>query len=60
VGDECNSGNRKTSGAVRLAIGGEEIELAPFVNNIIRNTVLAVVKELNGYEDGAKIEIAIE
>jgi molybdopterin-guanine dinucleotide biosynthesis protein B len=58
--EKCDSGNRKLSGTVRLVVGGTEIELVPFVNNIVRDTVLAVIKELNGYEDGAKIEITIE
>ena len=59
VGTECNSGNREVSGDIKLTIEGVEIEMVPFVKNILRDTIEAIVKELNGYEPGAKIEITI-
>ena len=60
VGTECNSGNRMVEGKIVLKIDGVEIEMVPFVQNILRDTIGAIVKELNGYEDSAKIEIVIE
>jgi hypothetical protein len=58
-GTKCNSGHRKVQGDVTLAIDGADIEMVPFVKNILRDTVIAVVKELNGYDEDSKIEITI-
>jgi hypothetical protein len=60
AGSPCNSGKRKLKGAVTLKIDGREAELAPFVQNLIRNVTLAVVQELDGYEAGARIDVTIE
>ncbi|MDR0886042.1 MAG: hypothetical protein LBN22_06760 [Clostridiales Family XIII bacterium] len=59
VGTECNSGNRKTTGEIILKIDGEELVLVPFVQNILKDTILAITKELNGYKEDCKIEITI-
>jgi hypothetical protein len=59
LGTECNSGKRDVPSEVSLRIDGKELELVPFVQNLIRNTSLAVVSELEGYREGAKIEITI-
>jgi len=59
VGTECNSGKRVTPGDVTLRIGGKEVELVPFVQNLVRNNVLAVVRELDGYQEDAAIEITV-
>lgn len=45
---------------VKLKIDGREIDMVPFVQDILSNSVKAVVKELDGYQDGKKIEISIE
>jgi molybdopterin-guanine dinucleotide biosynthesis protein B len=60
LGTECNSGTRDVPSEVTLRIDGKELELVPFVQNLIRNTSLAVVSELEGYKKGAKVEITIE
>jgi hypothetical protein len=60
VGTECNSGTRKLKGDVNLKIDGSEIEMVPFVKNLLINNVLAIAKELEGYSEGTKIEIIIE
>jgi len=46
-------------GDIRLSINGIEIKMVPFVKNILKNTLTGVVKELKGYEEGAKITITI-
>jgi len=60
LGSKCNSGNRKIKSDVSLKIDGKETKLVPFVQNLIRNNVLAVVQELDGYSDDARIEITIK
>jgi hypothetical protein len=60
LGTECNSGKRKVPSEVTLIVDGRELELVPFVRNLIRNATLAVVSELEGYREDAKIEITIE
>ncbi|MDR1953327.1 MAG: hypothetical protein LBQ21_02415 [Clostridiales Family XIII bacterium] len=60
VGSICNSGTRALNGEVRLVIDGKEIEMVPFVKNILSNTVIAVVKELEGYSESARIEVTID
>ena len=42
---------------VELLIDGRRIDMVPFVQSILRGAALGVVKELDGYRDGAKIEI---
>ncbi|HHT83717.1 MAG: molybdopterin-guanine dinucleotide biosynthesis protein MobB [Christensenellales bacterium] len=45
---------------VKLKIGDDEIAMVPFVQNILYNVVIGVVKELKGYNQNKKIEILIE
>lgn len=59
VGTPCNSGKRKLRANVKLSIDGKEIEMVPFVQNILVNTITAVIKELDGYSDDSKVEIKI-
>ncbi|HOB63797.1 MAG TPA: molybdopterin-guanine dinucleotide biosynthesis protein B [Clostridia bacterium] len=42
---------------VSLIIGGKEIAMVPFVQNILKNAVLGVVKELKGYKKGGDIRV---
>jgi molybdopterin-guanine dinucleotide biosynthesis protein B len=42
---------------VSLKINGQEIGMVPFVQSVIKNTVLGIVKELNGYQKDAVVEI---
>ncbi len=44
---------------VTLKIGGKQISMVPFVQTILKNTVLGVVSELEGYSGNAKIELEI-
>jgi len=43
---------------VSLKVDGEELVMVPFVQSILKNVILGVVKELRGYKQGGKIEIA--
>ncbi|HQO08719.1 MAG TPA: molybdopterin-guanine dinucleotide biosynthesis protein MobB [Clostridiales bacterium] len=44
---------------IRLRIDGKEIEMVPFVQKILLNSVLSTVKELDGYRKNGRIEIEI-
>ncbi len=44
---------------IMLLIDDREIDMVPFVQNILRNTIEAVVSELDGYRKDAKIQIQI-
>jgi len=45
---------------IALMIDGKPVRMVPFVQRILRNAVLGVVKELEGYREGAAVEILIE
>ena len=40
-----------------LTVGGRRINMVPFVQRILKNAVLGVVSELDGYEAGCDIEV---
>jgi len=42
---------------VALTVGGKQIDMVPFVQKILKNAVLGVAGELEGYETGCEIEI---
>lgn len=44
---------------VKLQIDGKDIDMVPFVQNILSNAILGVVKELEGYEKGKQITVRI-
>ena len=44
---------------VHLKIGGREIQIVPFVQQILENNILALVQELDGWEKGKTIEVKI-
>jgi molybdopterin-guanine dinucleotide biosynthesis protein B len=46
-----------TRADVELSVNGRKIEMVPFVQRLLRNAVLVVVSELEGYEEGADIEV---
>ncbi len=50
---------RLSSPAVSVEVDGQELTMAPFVQRIIQNSALAVVRELEGYHPGAKVTIRI-
>ena len=43
-----------------LKFDGEDVPMVPFVEGIIKETVLGLVKTLKGYEEGADITIEIK
>ncbi len=48
-----------SQGRIKLLIDGHEVDMVPFVQDILFNTVEGVVRELEGYKPGANIEIKI-
>ena len=44
---------------IELLINGQQINMVPFVQNILRNAAIGVISELDGYVPGCKIEIRI-
>jgi molybdopterin-guanine dinucleotide biosynthesis protein B len=44
---------------VVLRIDGTEIPMVPFVQRIIKNTIIGISSELNGYSDNGDIEICV-
>ena len=40
-----------------LYFDGKRVDMVPFVRKVLRGTVLGVVRELDGYRDGAEIKI---
>ena len=49
-----------TEQSIILKINGQEITMVPFVQNVLKNTVEAVAKELQGYTENGDIEICIK
>ena len=44
---------------VKLQVDGNDIDMVPFVQNILSNAILGVVKELEGYKEGKEITVKI-
>jgi hypothetical protein len=42
-----------------LYFDGEEVPMVPFVESIIRATILGIVGELKGFEDTTKVKIEL-
>lgn len=42
---------------VSLKVDGQDIIMVPFVENLLKNAVTGVVKELRGYKKGCKIQV---
>jgi molybdopterin-guanine dinucleotide biosynthesis protein B len=55
IREDCILKNSK----VKLQIDGKDIDMVPFVQNILSNAILGVVKELEGYEKGKQITVRI-
>ncbi|HZK38221.1 MAG TPA: molybdopterin-guanine dinucleotide biosynthesis protein MobB [Clostridia bacterium] len=53
--EDCKILNTK----VKLFVNDDEIQIVPFVKNILSNAVLGVVKELEGYKEGKEIKVII-
>lgn len=43
-----------------VKFNGEEIPMVPFVENIIKGSVIGMMQALKGYEEGADITIEIK
>ena len=43
-----------------VMFNGEEIPMVPFVENIIKGSVIGMMQALKGYEEGADITIEIK
>lgn len=44
---------------ITLNINGEPVRMVPFVQKVLRNAVLGVAAELEGYQEGATIDISL-
>ena len=57
---ECYDPDDPDAGVdIALNVNGKPIRMAPFVQRILRNAVLGVVRELEGYEEGAEVVVRI-
>jgi molybdopterin-guanine dinucleotide biosynthesis protein B len=54
--NDCILNNQK----VGLKINGKEIAMVPFVQKILKNSIRAIVKELDGFNENGDIEICIK
>jgi len=52
--DEC-----KGNYGVDLVIGGKRVDMQPFVEKILRSTMMGFLSELRGYSEGAEVKITI-
>ncbi len=59
AGDATREDCRHGDFGVRLSIGGRDIPIVPFVQEVIRRTVGGLVSTLQGYRPGEEIEISI-
>lgn len=50
----------KDGNTIRLTVGDRELDLVPFVQNILRNAVMGVVSELDGFCEGQPIHIEVK
>jgi len=58
---ECYAPDDPDPGAdIALSVCGKDIRMVPFVQRILRNAVLGVVGELEGYSEGAEVEIRLK
>ncbi len=48
------------SGCTELYIDGEKIPMVPFVRKILKNAVLGVARELEGFKEHAQIEVRLK
>ena len=45
---------------ITLTVDGKPLRMVPFVQKILRNAALGVVRELEGYREGAEVEIRLK
>ena len=46
-----------TSQKIELFIDGQPVKMVPFVQNVLQNSVMGVIKELSGFSSGSDIEV---
>lgn len=46
--------------STELLVGGASVVMVPFVQQILKNAVIGVAKELDGYQEGAEITVRIK
>lgn len=51
--------NTKKERELKLYFDGEEVPMVPFVESLIRATILGVVGELKGFEENTKVKIEL-
>jgi len=49
-----------SAGAVRLRVDGRAVALNPFVQEVLRNMILGMVRALKGIEEPGRVELALE
>lgn len=60
IEEKAMEDNKKTEErTLKLYFDDEEVPMVPFVESIIRASVLGIVGELHGYEEGTKIRIEL-
>lgn len=50
---------KKQERELKLYFDGEEVPMVPFVESIIRASILGIVGELKGFEENTKITIEL-
>lgn len=56
---EAVHGDCKNKKSLSLTIGGQDIEMVPFVQAVLSKMIVGFASELRGYKEGAPIEIKI-
>ena len=51
--------NKKDERELKLYFDGEEVPMVPFVESLIRATILGIVGELKGFEENTKVKIEL-
>jgi molybdopterin-guanine dinucleotide biosynthesis protein B len=57
---ECEDPTLPNPELLTLELNKKNVRMVPFVQKILRNAVLGVVRELEGYQDGAEIIITLK
>ena len=59
-GEKTYSDCKIGSDSIRLKIGGRDVAMVPFVQNLLKSNVLAVISELHGWQPGQPVEVFID
>ena len=58
-GEKARSDCVLSMASIALTINGRKIDMVPFVQNLLRNAVIGVVSELDGYQKNARITVEL-